>query len=795
MTNNIENHNTSLASEAAEPFNLRHILSKYLFHWPIFFVGIFGCLSLAFLFLRYAQPVYSVESTLLIKDNKNSKLPPGGDLLSELDLFGGTKVVDNEIEILKSKTLMRNVVDRLNLSISLKTEGRLKNLDLYSGDFLNIDIVQLNRGWYGKKFDLSFPTTSTYQVIDNESGAKVSGKLDQLQKTALGVYKISKNENFAKLAKAPITITINDPEFVVNDILNKLSILVTSKQSAVLKISLQTAVPERGQDVLNTLIQVYNEAALADKNKTTANTIEFIDQRLKLITGELTDVERDVETFKSSRGLTDLSNDAKLFLESVRVNDEKLNEVNLKISVIRDIERFVNSNTSGEKAPSTLGIDDPVLLAQINKLGELQLIRDNLLATTTPLNPVLAPVNQQLETTRASIRSSISNIYKALRISQVDLQKYDAHFQESIKKVPGQERQLISIKRQQTIKESLYLYLLQKKEEAALSYASAIADSRTVDPAFYSKIPVKPKGAFIYLASLLAGLILPIGYIYLKDILNVKIQNREDILTTTTAPIVGEIFFNEEAQAIVVNESSRTAVAEQFRSIRTNMQFLHGKQTDGVGRVTLFTSGMSGEGKTFVASNIAAALAISGRRTVLLELDLRKPKVSKYLNLLNIVGLSNFFIGAAKIDQILQLTNISPNLYVIGSGPLPPNPSELLVRPDVESLMTYLKANFDDILIDTPPIGLVTDAQILSRFADVTFYILRQGISFKEQVKNIEYLYKGDKFKNLNIILNGVRLDGQHGYGYGYGYGYYSDDLSNKSFQLKTIIKNILKRF
>lgn len=792
MTNQKDSGSNRLKEEDDQTIKIKEILSNYLFHWPLFLIGILLCVTVAFFYLRYTSPIYAINSSLLIKDDKKGAGAGAVDLLNELDMFGSSKVVDNEIEILKSKTLMRKVVDRLNLMIGYKSEGRVIDSDIYNKKPVNIEVVQMDSTLYGKVLTLTFPSVNTFQLHDNESGRNVKGETGKLLRNEFGIYRVNITGDVKKFHD--LSISINDPQEVTDRYLSKLGVALASKQSTVLTLNLENTVPQKGKDILNTLVQVYNEAALADKNRTTQSTIEFINERLKLISGELTEVEKDVEGFKSSRGLTDISNDANLFLDNVKANDAKLSEVNLQISVIKDVQRYVNSNSAQEKLPSTLGINDPVLLSQINQLAELQLQRDRLLATTTADNPLVQPITKQIETTRAGISANIDNIYRSLTNTKSSLEGNNSQFQGSIKKIPGQERQLISIKRQQTIKETLYLYLLQKKEEAALSYASAVADSRIVDAAYSSKYPIKPRKAIILIGAVLFGLILPVGYLYVKELLNDKVLTTGDITKYTNTPILGEIFFNENSGSIVVDATSRTAIAEQFRSIRTNMQFLHGKGSTGLGKVTLLTSSMSGEGKSFVTSNLATAMAISGKKTVLLELDLRKPKVSKYLSLPNKRGLSNFLIGKAEIADIIQPTNIHPNFYVIGSGPIPPNPSELLVDTEIDDLLSYLRENFDEIFIDTPPIGLVTDAQILSRLADATLYLVRHGRTHFGQIKNLELLYQEKKFPKMNVILNGVKLDGSYGYGKGYGYGYYSEDVITKKFSLKSLFKYITSR-
>lgn len=794
---NENNNSTPLQDE--ESINIREILAKYLYHWPVFVLGLLICLTSTFLYLRYTPLTYQAKSVLLIKDEKKGGGKPGGDLLNELDIFGTSKVVDNEIEILKSKTLMRRVVSRLNLMIDYTVEGRIIESDIYAVKPVNIGVAELDSTYYGKTLELSFPNSNTYLLEEATTGKRVKGLLDSLQRTAFGIFKVAKNDNFVKWqqknANTQIFLTLHDPQVIADAYIRNLTVALASKQSSVLNLSLETNVAQKGKEILNTLVQVYNEAGLADKNRTTQSTMDFIDVRSKLISGELTEVEKDVESFKSDRGITTMSNDATLFLDNVKANDARLSEINLQLSVINDIKRYVNSSSSKENLPSTLGINDPVLLQQITKLSELQLQRDEALARTGENNPRLDPLNSQIKTTREGILSSVDNLYQSVNNTKRTLQGNENAIQSNIRKMPGQERQLMSIERQKNTKESIYLYLLQKKEEAALSYASAVADSRIVDPAFSTGLPIKPKKEIILLTAFLLGILLPIGYVYSKELLNNKVDSTNDINKLSHVPVLGEVLFEEGTEAIVVQANSRKAIAEQFRAIRTNMAFLHGKGTPGQGKVTLFTSSMSGEGKSFVASNIAAAHAIAGKKTILLELDLRKPKVSKYLNLNNRTGLSNYLIGKATIADIIQPTQVDPNFYVIGSGPIPPNPSELLIQAEMEELLTYLRANFDEIVIDTPPIGLVTDAQILARLADATIYLVRHGVTFKQQISNLEDLYQQHKFPKLNVILNGIKLGGSYGYGYGYGYGYYSDDHTRKKTSVKQMGKNFFSRF
>ncbi|SDM17429.1 GumC family protein [Pedobacter antarcticus] len=788
---NILNSSVSKDEEMTqeETINLNEILSKYLYHWPVFVLGLILTLTIAFLYLRYTKPIYEITTTLLIKDEK--KGAPTQDILNQLDLFGGSKVVENEIEILKSKTLMAEVVKRENLNVNFRSEGRIVSSDIYSARPVLFQTLDMKKEYFGKEFNLSFPKDDQYTLEDVENNIKITGALNQLQINKLGTYKLDKTAYFNKQKNRKFTVSFINPDVVVANCLANLNITIVTKQSTVLKLTFQSTVPEKGKDILNTLIQVYNAAALSDKNRTTQSTIQFIDERLKLITGELVEVEKDVEGFKSSQGLTDITSEAQSYLENVKANDAKLSEVNLQLGVIYGIQSYVNSESSQEKLPSTLGINDPVILGQITQLGELQLKKINLLATTQPGNPVFESVNQQIESTRAGIKANIQNIKASLQNTKSELTAYNNQYEGSIRKIPGQERKFISIKRQQGIKESLYLYLLQKKEEAALSYASSVADSRVIDVAFSPDTPVKPKRSLTYLAALVLGILIPVGYIYIRELINNKIITASDISKYTSVPLLGELVFHDGKDAIVVQVGKRTAIAEQFRAIRTNLQYIQGKRNSGQGKITLLTSSTSGEGKSFVGTNIAFALALGGKKTVLLELDLRKPKVSKYLDLNNKIGLSNYLIGRAEIKDIIQPSGINENLMVIGSGPIPPNPSELFLGGEIEELFAYLRHNFDEIIVDTPPVGLVTDAQILARLVDATIYIVRYGVTFKQQIRSIEKLNATGKFPKMNVVFNGVQQGGS--YGYGYGYGYYSDDITRKGIKLS--FRELFKRF
>jgi capsular exopolysaccharide synthesis family protein len=432
-----------------------------------------------------------------------------------------------------------------------------------------------------------------------------------------------------------------------------------------------------------------------------------------------------------------------------------------------------------------LGVDDPTLVKMVGDLGEAEQRRLSMLQTITETNPLVTALDDQINALKNGINSSIKNFKQGLEITKNQLRQRNSQFESSISRVPSQERGLLDVMRQQHLQDTLYMYLLQKREEVGMKLASGVPDSRTIDKVRSSRVPVKPIKSIIYLLFFIVGFVIPIAIIYVRDLLNFRISRRYDIEKITPTPIIAEVSQSNDPGSLLVSSKPRSMVAEQIRALRTNLQFVIPKENQ---KVILFTSSMSGEGKSFISLNLGASVAMSGKKVVILELDLRKPKLHSGLAISNTNGLSNYLIGQAGIGEILKPVEQQKNYYIITSGPIPPNPAELLVNGQIEILIEELKKQFDYIVLDAPPVGLVTDAQILGRFADVTFFIVRHGYTAKNQIYAIDNLYRTRKFNNLNIIINSVELARTYGYGYGYG-GYYSEDDDETSGTLTGLLK------
>lgn len=760
-----------------ESFNLKEYFLRYIRYWYLFPIFLAVSLTIAFFYLQIVQPVYLSKATLLIKDQKKGLGGAQEDILDQMTQFGGNKLVENEVEILKSQTLMEQVIKDLNLDVAYEAKEVLKTVDLYKDTpiILKPEIIT----------PLGLQEALVIHLVDslhfrfnNEDELHV---FNQRFRNAWGAFVVSKgsDSNYKD-----ISIRFFDPKRLTEIMLRKLGVEQPNIKSTVLELTYEDVSVQRGKDVLNKLLDVYVQSSLSDKNSEASNTLKFIETRLGLITGELGDVEKDVETYKTSKGLTDISAESQIFLENIKENDSKLNEVNTQISILESVDNYIKNAGDGAVAPATYMINDPVLVSLLTKFNELELQRERYARTTTANNPLLETINTQLASTRQSIRENVQNLRRGMDVTKQNLQGINTRFSAGLRSIPQKEREYVGIKRQQTIKEGLYLYLLQKREETALAYASTVTDSRLIDAPVTSYSPIKPKKSIIALGAFAAGIAIPILLINLLFLLNNTVQNKEEIEKTSHSSILGEIGQMKTAKGdpnedAIIKMTSRSAVAEQFRALRTNLQYLG----DGTCRVIMFTSSIGGEGKSFVSINLAASLAYSDKRVLLIGLDLRKPTLHDRLQVPNQYGASNCLIGQGKSGDFIQTTIVHPKFDVLTSGPIPPNPSELLSNGRLPLLLAELREKYDYILIDSPPYGLVTDSSLIAEHVDATLYLVRYNYTLVDHLKRIGDLQTARRFSNLSVIFNGVNYGIGYGYGYGYGgygYGYYGDDKENK---------------
>ncbi|GAB3203686.1 capsular exopolysaccharide synthesis family protein [Pontibacter aydingkolensis] len=751
----------------SEQIDIKSIVGRYLRYWYLFAIGVIISMVVALLYLRYTTPEYSISSTLLIKDDKKGADLSGNVAFNDLEIFQSSKSLDNQIQILKSKSLMQRVLTDLSLYTSFYTEGRLKTTEVFGrSQPIKIVVSELDSAAFNKTIFVNLKDNNSFEIEDGEK--QTTHQFGQQIKTDYATFTVLVAPALSRKSRDQVAVKFHDIRKLANSYNSRLTVAPVNKEASVLNISLTDAVPDKGVAIINKLIEVYDKEAVEDKNQIAANTIQFIDDRLKYLTEELTAVEKDVETYKRKNELTDVSSEAKMYLERASEYNRQLSELEIQIDVLNSIEAYLKEQQNQyELVPSTLNIQDATLLNLIAKFNELQLERQRQLHIMQPGNPIVMNINEQLGNLRVNILENLGNIKSSLTITRNNLRANSSQFESRIQKVPAIERELLEINRQQGVKEELYLYLLQKREESALSLAATVSNSRVIDPAMAGDAPVKPKKQLIYLLAFFLGLGVPFAFIYVREMLDDKVKEIRDIESVTATPVLGEISHNYSGETMVVTNESRGPVAELFRLIRANLQFAAaGKEN----KVILVTSSMSGEGKTFFSINLAASLVLTGKKVVVIGFDLRRPRLSQSLDIVNDIGVSNYLISDyLPVEDIIKPVPGLDGLDIIGSGPIPPNPTELMLLPKVDKLIEELKALYDYIIIDTSPVGQVADALALAPYIDSSIYLVRYNYTHKNQISIVDDIYKNRKLLHPMIVLNDAKKE--NGYGYGYGYG------------------------
>lgn len=741
---------------------IKFLLTKYLKNWYWFVAAIVLSGIITYLLLTTIKPIYSIQSSVLINMEKNNAPSPKEDILRELDIFSPSKNIEDEIEILKSYMLAEKVVNDLNLDINYAVKEGLHMRDIYKRSPVTITMLAANVQEYGKEVE----------AIMMPNGLQIEGKtypFNQPVNTLLGRILIRRNKATVR-PHQHILLTTSSREDVIKSYISRLKITQASRSSFVLRINLEDTSIERGTAFINRLIHWYDLSSLEYKNRTASNTLRFINDRLTIISRELTNVEKDIQNYKTRSGIINLSAESTVFLDKVRENDTQLNQVNIQLGALDEVERYIASKTDKNTlAPASLGLENPILTGLLSNLFELEIQREKLIKSSPEGSTPVQVLDNQIRLTKANIADNTQSLRKVLTNTRDKILASNKKVESIAQTIPLKERVLLDISRQQGIKGELYTYLLQKREETALSLAAAVSDLRIVDTPKGDAIPIKPRKSIYYLFALIISILLPVTGFWLQDFLNNKVSRKAEIEAATKTPIIGEVIQANILSPLEVSPSSRSLLSEQIRSLRANIHFLSPDDNEGT-QTLLVTSSISGEGKSFISLNLGASMAITGRRVVLLELDMRKPKLYKYLGVSSTVGISTYLVGRAKLEEIIQPVANYPDLFFIPCGPLPPNPSELLSGKRMGELFNALREGFDVIIADTPPIGLVSDAFSLAQHANVTLYILRHLFTNKAYLKNIETLYQERRFKNMTILINGIIAKKEYEYNYGYGY-------------------------
>ena len=769
-----------------EELNIKDVLSRYLSNWKWLTISVFACTVVAFFYLRTVTPQYKSTAKILIKEEKKGALPSGMDIFEDLGLAPGSANLENEIEILKSLTLIKKVVHELKLNNRITLKDNEQATPFLEGPFiLSSAISDSLLGFESGSFEMDVKNGTSFSLTEEESQKNIGTfTFGKAFKSPIGEIVIDKTKFYsAKDNNQIYTVHVSPIQSVASSLQKRIDISAVNKDASVLIISLEGPSIDKNNTIINTLIRLHELSAVEDKNQITKTTSEFINDRMKVITEELSIVEVEGQDYKTAKSLTDLTSDAQLFLEKNNELEGSITQVSIQLEMAEYMNNYLAQQTGYDVLlPSNLGFEDATVAATINQYNTNALERNRLLQSSNENNPVVKKMEGQLSSLKRSLVASLNNMRSSLKIKLKKLESEERQNQSKISSIPEYEREYRSIARQQQIKETLYLYLLQKREENEIAMAATIGNVKIIDEPYSDNIAVSPKKKIIMLGAFLIGILIPIGFIYIKDLLDNKIRTIKDI-ESLNLPYVGDVPFNDLNETIVVGTGKRSAISESFRMLRTNMNFLLHQETEG-GRVIAVTSSIKGEGKTFIALNLATSICLTDKKVLLIGMDLRSPKLTQILNLSETRGVTNYLVDHKLTHQeIITKDPENANMDFMISGPIPPNPSELLHSSRLKDLIAAVRHEYDYIIIDTAPVGMVVDTQLIAPLADLTLYVARANYADKRLMQIPKNLNKEEKIKNIAMILNDVKDKNTRSYyGYGYGYGYGTDEEAKKSF-------------
>ncbi|WP_082832289.1 GumC family protein [Aquimarina aggregata] len=767
--------------ESSSPlgFDLRGMLVPYLKKWYWFALCIAIFVSLAYMKIRYTIPQYNVSSTIMIAQDESVT---GSELAAFKDLGllqnAQESKLENEIQVLKSRTLITNIVNDLKLNVRYFSEGRILEVENYPKSLIEINFLSHDSIVHTKSatFNVRINSSTSFTFLDKE-GTKLSDhSFGNTVTTNIGDVVITPSvDNLDTHSGKVIKIVVTPVKFVVEAYRNKLAVF-PARGSSIVGISLNDPVREKAKDIINNLVDEYNIATVESKKQISARTANFINERLDLISGDLSEVDDEAAGYKSKFGLTsDVDAQTQRVADIDSRNVQEIAQLSTQINLIESMRRFVLSQDGRyDLIPANLGFADASITNTVTRYNGLTLQRKRLLKTSSEQNPVVVNIDQQIDGLRQVLIGSLNSLKSSIDIRLKSLRTQDQYFSGKLYNAPIREKDLRVIEREQTIKEQLYLYLLQKREEAELTSHITVSSARVIDRAStLNSYPVSPNKKIIYAGALFLGFILPFMTIYLSDLLNVKISSREDLEKVLSMPIIGSIPKVKAKNKIIISKNERSGAAEAFRILRTNLDFLMAGTTKSSGRVIFVTSTISGEGKTMISSNLTKTLSITGKKVIYLGTDLRDPKFHKFVDLpegVNTKGLTNYIMDTELSPVDIIYKDKEENSFdFIPSGAIPPNPAELLMHDRVGEIFEYLKENYDYVVVDTSPVSLVADTLLIGHFADLCIYIVRENYSDKKLLQIPQNFYKDKRLPNIAVLLNSA--GSQAGYNYGYGYG------------------------
>ncbi len=795
-----ENKNLQTSPVQAEQpeksaFDFQTIYTMLVLNWKWFVLSVILCLGCGAIYLRYKTPTFQAQAKMLIKDDESNNRATGKSTLltaSNLGFMTNSAGIDNEMEILTSLSIAQQAVRDLKLYTTYKAKGKIKDQLMYKTEpiFVDLDPGHLEKLIYPIKLVITrdgneYKVKGQYTASAFEETEKTVYEIEKTLNglparisTRVGTITLNANSQVAPMADgATIKVTIVAPKYMAMKYVKALSVSPTSKTTTIAQMVLTDEIPQRAVDYLRQLTVCYNRQANEDKNEIAVRTEEFINGRLEKINAELGSTEGSLEAYKKRNNMVELKMNAAQAVQNQDIFSQKLAEANTQVALLQSISQYMNDPANQyQTLPSNVGLTDQSATQLINKYNDIVLTRNRLLRSASESSPTVTPLTAQLDDLSASIRRAIAQAQKNMATQRQSVAEQYSKYVGQTSATPEQERILTQIGRQQDVKSGLYLMLLQKREENSISLAATADKGKLIDDPQYSG-KVSPRGSIIMLLALVLGFLIPGGILYIINFLKFRIEGHDDVEKLTKLPILADIAVAGEGTKtkgdIVVHENKNNQMEEVFRSLRTNLQFIMSKDQ----KVILFTSSLSGEGKTFTAANLAVSFALLDKKVVLVGLDIRKPRLAELFEIkdhhhgiTNLLSMAN--PTAEDVEKQILNSNVNDNLDILMAGPIPPNPTELIARPTLEMVIDTLKEKYDYVLIDSAPVGLITDTLQIGRVADATIIMCRADYTPKDSFNYINDLARDNKLPHMTIAINGIDMSKKK-YGYYYGYGRY----------------------
>ena len=790
-----ENKNLGLASpmgeqEETSSINFQTIYTAVILHWKWFVLSLIICMGSAMIYLRYKTPVYQAYAKLLIKDDDSRGRGGKSGVLttSNLGIMSNSTGIDNEMEILSSLSIAQQAVRDLKLYVNYSLEGKVKDHLIYNSEPISVDLDPSHLEKLNYPISLEINRKGSSYTVTGEYLNPKTGVKNSIEKTITsfptridtktGIITLQSNGDRGLLPEGrALKVTILSPKSVAAKYAGSLSVSQTSKTTTIAELVLKDESPQRAVDYLRQLGICYNRQANEDKNEIAVRTEEFINGRLEKINAELGSTEGSLEEYKKRNNMVELKMNAAQAVQNQDVYSQKLAEANTQMALLNSISEYMNDPSNKyQTLPSNVGLSDASATSLIDKYNDIVITRNRLLRSASESSPTVTPLTAQLDDLTSSIKRAMIQARKSMEIERNNIANMYGRYASQTNATPEQERILTQIGRQQDVKSGLYLMLLQKREENSISLAATADKGKLIDdPQYMGK--VSPKNSMIMLIALIMGLAIPAGIIFVINFMRYKIEGHDDVAKLTSLPIIADVAIASETAKtkadIVVHENQNNQMEEVFRSLRTNLQFVMAENE----KVILFTSSTSGEGKTFTAANLAVSFALLDKKVVLVGLDIRKPRLAELFEINDHQhGITNLLTQpdptAADVKKQILKSGISNNLDILMAGPIPPNPAELVARKSLDQVIDILKETYDYVLIDSAPVGLVTDTLQIGRVANATVFLCRADYTPKEAFDYINDLAKEKKLPNMCVVINGIDMSKKK-YGYYYGYGRY----------------------